>query len=262
MHCALYGLRLALPATAPFLMSWVSKMGNNGLLAATIKKYLTGLKSHHIDVSCYRRDIDDVFSHGQLERMYRGIKMSQYTDNRVRKLPITKNFLILILRTLDTATVYGANYHAAFCLAFAGFLRLGEFTYELEDTRDRTFDQYHVTRQPITFSADSISLHLPASKTDPFRSGVAIPIAATDGEACPLRSLQNLYRRDPQAHDRPLFKAGNSFSRAQVNAAILECLIHAGVDIPEHAGFSFRAGAATEAKRAGMPDSDIMLLGR
>ena len=237
-------------------------MGDAHLLAATIKKYLTGLKSHHIDIGCYSSDIDNVFSHGQVERAYRGIKLSEHTEDRLRKLPVTKDVLLPILKTLDTSSIHGANVHAAFCLAYAGFLRLGEFTYEFGATRDPQFSQYHVTRRSITFSADGLALYLPASKTDPFRLGVTILVAAADGEACPLRSLKNLYNVDPQSHDHPLFKAGHKFSRDTVNTKLKDAMREAGIYRPPHLGFSFRAGAATDAKRAGMPDSDIQLLGR
>ena len=261
-YCGFRGLRPALPATVPNLLAWLAKLGDDRLQASSIKKYLSGLKSHHVDIGCYRRDIDDVFSHGQVERLYRGIKLSQYTDDRPRKPPITKNVLLSILRTLDTSTIDGANFHTAFCLAFAGFLRIGEFTYEPGDTRYQDFKDYHVTRRSITFSANSICLHLPASKTDPFRHGVTIPIAATDREACPLQSLQNLYKIDPQDLDHPLFKVDDKSTRRTVNTKLIECFATAPLFRRPHTGVSFRAGAATEAKRAGMPDSDIQLLGR
>ena len=197
-----------------------------------------------------------------MERLYRGIKLSQYTDDRSRKLPITKNVLLSILRTLDISTIDEANFHTAFCLAFADFLRTGEFTYEPENTRYQDFKNYHVTRRSITFSANSICLHLPASKTDPFKHEVTIPIAATDRKACPLQSLQNLYRRDPQDLDRPLFNINDKFTKQTVNTKLIECFATTPLFKRPHTGFSFKADAATEAKRAGMPDSDIQLLSR
>ena len=118
----------------PILLSWLAKLGDGRLLASSIKKYLSGLKSHHIDIGCYRRDIDDVFCHGRVERLYRGIKLSQYTDERPRKLAITRDVLLPLLRTLDTSTIDGPSFYAACCLAFTGFLRIGEFTYDFGDT--------------------------------------------------------------------------------------------------------------------------------
>jgi hypothetical protein len=44
-------------------------------------------------------------------------------------LPITRDLLLRILARLDTNTPEGATHHAAFCTAFAGFLRVGEFTW-------------------------------------------------------------------------------------------------------------------------------------
>ena len=100
---------------------------------------------------------------------------------------------------------------------------------------------------------------LPASKIDPFRHGVSIPIAATGDEACPLASLNNLFTRFPKALNEPLFGIGRKFSRKLVNLEIGQKLGELNIfRPPSRRGFSFRAWA----KEMGLSDREIILLGR
>ena len=141
--------------------------------------------------------------------------------------------------------------------------RLGEIIYENSEIWDPEIGLYHATRGSIAFSTNSITLTLPASKTDPFRRGVAIPIAATGDEACPLASLNNLFTRFPEALTEPLFGIGRKCSKRLVNLEIGEKLCEANIFRPPSChGFSLRAGAATWAKQMGLSDREIMLLGR
>ena len=107
-----------------------------------MKKFIASLKSFHIDIGCNHRDIDDVFSHGQVERIFQGVKRTRGTPATQRRSPLTRDILLRLLTTCDMRTNAGANYHAAFCLAFAGFFRLGEITYENSDIWDPEFGLY------------------------------------------------------------------------------------------------------------------------
>ncbi|CAF9928771.1 MAG: hypothetical protein HETSPECPRED_006926 [Heterodermia speciosa] len=78
-HCAMHGLRPAFPATVDHLLNWLGELGRGNLKAETIKKYLAGVKSHHIDIGCKRRDIEDVFSHALVKRAIRGIRRIRAT---------------------------------------------------------------------------------------------------------------------------------------------------------------------------------------
>ena len=79
--------------------------------------------------------------------------------------------------------------YTAFCLTFAGFLRVGEFTYTAHDLKDVEFHKWFLTRRSVRFHDDYIKLTLPASKTDPFRQGVTLTIAATGDEAYAVTAL-------------------------------------------------------------------------
>ncbi len=69
----------------------------------------------------------------------------------------------------DQTTLDGANLHAAFFLAFAGFMRMGVFTY---DKVEFDFNSWNLTRGSVSLSEDKIFYVLPATKTDPFRQEI------------------------------------------------------------------------------------------
>ena len=69
------------------------------------------------------------------------------------QLPITKPILLAILATFDTNTQRKATYHVVFSLAFASFLRTGEFTWSAID-RQEAFAQWHMTCVAVSFAED------------------------------------------------------------------------------------------------------------
>lgn len=76
----------------------------------------------------------------------------------------------------------GINLRAALCVAFAGFLRSGEFTW------DQPSDAQLLTRRHVSIGTDSATITLPTSKTDSFGHGVAIHLAASPSSPlCPVR---------------------------------------------------------------------------
>ena len=97
--------------------------------------------------------------------------------------------------------------YAAFCLAFAGFLRAGEFTYTAHDWGDMEFHKWFLTRRSVRFHDDHVESTLPASKTDLFGQGVTLTIAATSDEACAVAALQRLFHDWPAPLSAPLFKS-------------------------------------------------------
>ncbi|KAF1971992.1 hypothetical protein BU23DRAFT_469368, partial [Bimuria novae-zelandiae CBS 107.79] len=79
------------------------------------------------------------------------------------------------------------NLNVAFLLAFAGFLRIGKFTYKDLDLKDiRRFCIENLTRRCVTGLAtrDYFILHLPRSKIDLNNKGVNIVIAVSYDATC------------------------------------------------------------------------------
>lgn len=153
------------------------------------------------------------------------------------------------------------NIRAAFCTAFAAFLRVGEFTW------DNWTEQSHLThlsRGSIRFTSDGNALlHLPTSKTDQFRQGTTIPLAASHDTTCPVTALKTLYLRYPKNNFEPLFsKVIGSFNQSWVIQRLHSLLRTGGINSEGFSGHSFRRGAANSALQAGISRQDIMKMGR
>ncbi|KAG5717591.1 hypothetical protein E4T56_gene5241 [Termitomyces sp. T112] len=113
--------------------------------------------------------------------------------------------------------------------------------------------------------ATHIRLTLPASKTDPFRKGVTIIIAAAPGQpTCPVAVLKALFTKLPRDDNAPLFEQldGKALSYNFFVKSIREALSLAGFNPGSFVGHSFRRGAASAAAAAGYSNYEIQLLGR
>ena len=235
----------------------MGELGNQRVKAKTIKSYLTGVRSAHVDMSY--RDLS-AFHSPDLERIIAGVRRRQGEADTQERRPITKDLLLKMLPHIDRKTKEGATMYAAFCLAFAAFLRVGEFTYSASDRLQADFDQWFLTRRSVTLFDDHLELRLPASKTDPFRRGITLTIAASGDVACPVRALRRLFRWKASL-DSPLFESVGGFTRELVVGQVRQILAVLGIK-GHYSGHSFRRGAATSAREAGLSDDEIMLLGR
>lgn len=182
-------------------------------------------------------------------------------DKRERKL-ITREILLQLLTSLDEKTLHGATLRAAYTLAFAAFLRCGEFTYTAGEAAALGFEEWYLTRKSIDIQIDRMTVSLPASKTDPFRKGIVLTVAAVNYDACAVTAMKNLFTRFPRPPNAPLFhQQHRAFTRDYVMSnlkPVMRFLGHEG----NYSGHSFRRGAATSAKEAGLCDADIQILGR
>lgn len=134
MSCAIQG-KASFPAELATLLAWVSEMGKKHMLPKSIKLYLAGIRSFQVDIGITKEELE-VFHHSTLERVIQGICRLRGEPDVKEQLPITRPILLEMLATLNTSQQKGATFHAAFSLAFAGFLRMGEFTWSLTDRQD------------------------------------------------------------------------------------------------------------------------------
>ena len=251
------GIKPPIPATSESLANWLAHLGNRRPKAKTLKAYLTGVRSLHVDMGY--EDLS-AFQSPRLQRIIRGLRRMRGEAGTRERHPITKDLLLRILHQIDRNTREGATLYAAFCLAFAAFLRVGEFTYSAKDLKDPEFSQWFLTRRSVTLHKDHLELTLPASKTDPFRRGITLSVAASGDDACPVQALRRLFRWEAPP-DGPLFQLGDAFTRQLVTGKLRETLTLLGIE-GHYSGHSFRRGAATSARMAGLSDEEIQLLGR
>ena len=260
-YCLTHSSDPPLPASREQLIEWITHLGVNRLLAKTIGSYLVGLQSYHIDLGYAGEDLN-ALTHPMLKRITAGIRRRNGEAEKQERRPITRDVLSKLLGKLNPKSRDGANVHAAFCLAFAGFLRISKFTYSAMEQRDPEFNQWHVTRSSISFNGDtSLELRLPASKTDPWRRGVTIPIAATFDAACPVAALKSLFTRFPSEPKEPLFQSTAQFSRQYVTILLRNLLHKLGIR-GHYSGHSFGRGAASWAELRGLTPDEIQVLGR
>jgi len=161
----------------------------------TTKSYISHLRSYHID-NGYSTN---VFNDERIKRILRGAARKYGNRPKRERLEITSEILKAILVTLRH-THDDINIYATFCIAFAGFLHIGEFTWSTWN--NRSFLQ-SLCRESIQFVRDGVILQLPSSKTDPFRKGVTIPLSPSGDITCPVSALRILVERYPQPARAP-----------------------------------------------------------
>ena len=150
---------------------------------------------------------------------------------------------------------------AAFSLAFAIFLRIGEFTYYSKDRQQYDFQKWFLTRRSVRLCDDYLELTLPASKTDPFRGDITLTAAATGDRARAVTAFRHLFKRCPETASSPLFEHRGSFNLDFVISPLRQTLKHMHTE-GHYSGHSFRRVAATSAREAGLTEDEIMPLGR
>ena len=83
----------------------------------------------------------------------------------------------------------------------------------------------------IRFVNDGVLLQLPASKSDPFRRGVSIPLSPSHDSLCPVTALRDLIHRYPKPPSAPLFcRLHGPFDRTWVLRKISQALLFAGIN--------------------------------
>ncbi len=151
---------------------------------------------------------------------------------------------------------------AAICLAFFGFLRISEFTF------DKVFDpDIHLAATDIIFrpsfsNQEFSQVRLKSSKTDPFRQGILLTIGATKNHLCPVQAMKNYAPHCPTTGFLFAYKSGKLLDRNSFTKEIRQLLEMGCYQSREYAGHSFRIGAATTAAKANLPPWLIKALGR
>ena len=205
--------RKAFPAQVGTLAAWIGHLGGRRSKPKTIKGYLAGLRSLRLDCTLDEAE-PKVYSHPILQRVIAGLRRLYGEGDTRERRPITREVLLKLVSRFDQTTLEGANLHSAFCLAFAEFLRMGEFTY---DKVVSNFSSWNLTRGSVSLLEDRLFLDIPSCKTNPFRRGVTLTISAANHGACAIKSLNNLFTRFPKANYHPLFfNSAGTFSRNYV----------------------------------------------
>lgn len=255
------------PATVELLEEWTANrlMGSTTPMQGQVKpdtmaSYLSAIRSWHVDHEFSLAP----FEAPRIRLLLQGGK-SFFPSAKAVRLPITKDILTALTSQISPDNINDLNLDAAFKVAWAGFMRLGELTYTHAEKIHSSFRDLHLTRSDITFSEHDqyVTLRLKKSKTDVNHTGALIMLAKTQDPTCPVTALRALFTRDPQPAYAPLFSHDNkSFTRRYVIAQLRSRLSAIGVSSTNYSGHSFWKGAAQHASNNGMLEEDIQKLGR
>ena len=191
------------------MIEWLCSLAGT-VKVKTMKLYLAGIKSYQLDLGIECSAILDP----RLERTIQGIKCDHGEPDRCIRTPLTRPPLLRILQYLPHRNYDTIVTRAAFTLSFAGFLQVGEFTYSLKDRElGATFGNWFLTKGSVRIlrGGSYMELTLPSSKTDPFRKGIKLTIAASHDEACAVQAMKGLQATDTHRPQwAPLFCIGRA----------------------------------------------------
>ena len=214
----------------------------------TIKLYMAGIHFAHTENSLP----DPFLAAPLLHLLLHGIKCTLGLTSHQR-VPITMTLLRQIKEELACAPDYLPTdkliLWSAFTLAFYSFLWSSEFT---SPSASQFNPLVHLSTTDVSLtSTGCLTLHLKASKTDPYRQGCSLLIAPSHHSVCAVRALRKYLALRPTGGTSPLyvFQSGNYLTRVGISSEL-------------YASHSFRIGAATSAAEADLPPWLIQTLGR
>lgn len=151
-----------------------------------------------------------VFEDLRLARILQG-RRSLFPKVKKDRFPITKEIPEWITSKLPITNDY-FNIDAAFKIAWAGFLRLGEITYSPSDLKKASFTDLKVTQSDVRFAENDqyAVFRLKRSKTDLKHTGMQIILSATGEATCPVAALCRLFDHVKKLASAPLFMLSNA----------------------------------------------------
>lgn len=174
---------------------------------------------------------------------------------KVRKEPINTAMLVAMVDNLGPSpSLTDLRLVAIALLAFAAFLRYDELA------KLRCCD--------IVFAPTSMTVQITSSKTDQYRQGEAVLVARSGSSTCPVAMMEryfnmasispssklHLFRGIVHTKRGERLRASGSLSYTRMRELLLAKLAHLGFDAKQFSLHSLRAGGASAAANAGVPD--------
>lgn len=117
----------------------------------------------------------------------------------------------------------------------------------------------------LSYNRRTRSITIPASKSDPFQTGITIPLPnSIPRDVNPISHLDNYLNKFPASLNQPLFqlRGVSHFSKKVVfGTHLTNTLQSLSLHASGFSGHSFRRGAATWAKSVGVSNGMIKVLG-
>ena len=174
---------------------------------------------------------------------------------KVRKEPVTADMLKAMVEAAGPAPSLTEVRLLAVCLvAFAGFMRCDELI--------------KLKCEDITFNTESMVIRIVSSKTDQYREGSSLVIARTGELTCPVGMMEKYFsmgelEKTPKecvvrgimvTKDGERLRKSGGLSYTRLRELLLSKISQLGFDPKLFGLHSLRAGGATAAANAGVPD--------
>ncbi|XP_044158602.1 uncharacterized protein LOC122944427 isoform X1 [Bufo gargarizans] len=145
---------------------------------------------------------------------------------------------------------------ACFGVAFFAALRVGEL---VAPSASRNGG---LLVSDVILSNNALRVRVRCSKTDQLGKGVWLPILPVASGACPVKLVGEYMSLRVSGGNFFAHADGSPLTKFQFASVLRKCLAQLGFDPGEFGTHSFRIGAATEAARAGLSESEVMRIGR
>jgi len=241
--CKRHG-RDALPADPVTVALYVTDMAEDRA-TSTIRRRLSSIAVAH-----RLGGFDPPTAAPQVKELWAGVRRTKGTSMKAAEPLVTHDIARLVHSLPDDLS--GARDRAFLLVGFAAALRGSELVaLDVDD---------------IAAVDEGLVLSVRRSKTDPESEGRKIGIPyGTHESTCPVRALQ-AWIDAAEISDGPLFRSVNRHGQASdrrlsvraVSLVVKRAAERAGLDPILYSGHSLRAGFATAAAQAGVPERQIM----
>ena len=174
---------------------------------------------------------------------------------KVKKEPVTADMLTALVGSLGPApSLVDVRLAASSLLSFAAFLRYDELA------KLRCCD--------LKFTEQCMTIHITSSKTDQYRQGDSVVVARTGSPTCPVAMMERyiamaqissssklrLFRGIVHTKKGQRLRPSGTLSYTRMRELFLAKLSQLGFDARQFGLHSLRAGGASAAANAGIPD--------
>ncbi len=246
------------PISEENLALFIGHLSFNGKAPSTILTYVAGLV-YYMKVNSW----EDCSKNFVIRKMLDSLNRAKQPDTRCPVTPFILKKLCHFSTVACTTQYEALLFNTAFLLAFSCFLRISEFTVD-SGTHDWSHNRV-IAVNDVRIGTKNLEVVIRYSKTD--KSGKGVTLCVPDSASVPdlnLRTTMQTYLQSrPQTGAGPLFVHfdGTPLTRGQFNTVLQKILCTAGIkdNIKSH---SFRIGAATFCQTQGIPENQIIKMGR